>query len=112
MTATIWLVRHYWLVSMGISELVTGLNLAVAPLFSASLSGRNANFAFGPSIGFVPRENVLVRVGYNIAGFRDADFSANRSTTRGVFASMRMKLDDSTLRISRARRAATLKTAA
>jgi Na+/proline symporter len=39
---------------------------------------------------------VLLNVGYNIAGFRDPDFSASRSTTRGVYVLLRMKLDTST----------------
>jgi hypothetical protein len=55
-----------------------------------------ANFAVGPSIGFVPARNVLLNVGYNISGFRDPDFSAARSTTRGVYVVLRMKLDTST----------------
>ncbi len=55
-----------------------------------------ASFAFGPSIGFVPARNVLLNVGYNVTGFRDPDFSASRSTTRGVYVLLRMKLDTST----------------
>ena len=34
--------------------------------------------------------------GYNVKGYRDADFSATQMTTRGVFVSMRMKFDTST----------------
>jgi hypothetical protein len=41
-------------------------------------------------------KNVLMMVGYNIKGYRDADFSAANSTARGVFVSMRMKFDTST----------------
>lgn len=62
----------------------------------ANLSDRTASFAFGPSIGLVPAKNVLVNVGYNVTGFRDPDFSASRSTTRGVYVVLRMKLDTST----------------
>jgi fimbrial isopeptide formation D2 family protein len=59
-------------------------------------SDGTSNFAIGPSIGFVPAKNVLLNVGYNISGFRDPDFAASRSTTRGVYVVLRMKLDTST----------------
>lgn len=59
-------------------------------------SDGTSNFAIGPSIGFVPAKNVLLNLGYNISGFRDPDFSASRSTTRGVYVVLRMKLDTST----------------
>jgi fimbrial isopeptide formation D2 family protein len=62
----------------------------------ANLSDHTASFAFGPSIGLVPAKNVLVTLGYNVTGFRDPDFSASRSTTRGVYVTLRMKLDTST----------------
>jgi hypothetical protein len=61
-----------------------------------SPSDGTSNFALGPNIGFVPAKNVLLNVGYNISGFRDPDFSASRSTTRGVYATLRMKFDTST----------------
>ena len=35
-------------------------------------------------------------VGYNIAGFRDPDFSAARTTDKGFFATIRMKFDAGT----------------
>jgi len=60
-------------------------------------SDRTTSFAFGPSIGVVPAKNVLINLGYNVTGFRDPDFTANRSTARGVYVVMRMKFDTSTL---------------
>ena len=56
-----------------------------------------ANFSFGPSAGLVPARDLLLTIGYNIAGFRDRDFSAARSTARGVFATFKAKFDTSTL---------------
>ena len=38
-------------------------------------------------------EGVLVTVGYNIAGYRDRDFSDANSTNKGLFATLRMKFD-------------------
>jgi hypothetical protein len=78
---------------IGITDkLDAGLNANVR----YAASDGTASFAFGPSLGFVPAKNVLLNVGYNIAGFRDPDFSASRSTTRGVYVLLRMKLDTST----------------
>ncbi len=51
------------------------------------------SFAYGPTIGFVPVEGMLVTLGYNVEGFRDADFSAARNTDKGVFAAVRFKID-------------------
>ena len=61
-----------------------------------SPSDGTTQFSFGPSIGVVPAHNVLIMAGYNVKGYRDADFSATQMTTRGVFVSMRMKFDTST----------------
>ena len=51
------------------------------------------SFAYGPTIGFTPAQDVLVTLGYNVEGFRDGDFSAARNTDRGIFAAIRMKFD-------------------
>ncbi|WP_353228889.1 hypothetical protein [Novosphingobium sp.] len=54
------------------------------------------HYSIGPSIGFVPAKNVLMMIGYNLKGYHDADFSAANATTKGVFATLRMKFDTST----------------
>lgn len=59
-----------------------------------SLGGGSTSFAIGPEIGFVPAENMLLSVGYNLIGFRDPDFGAARSTERGLFAAIKMKFDE------------------
>jgi uncharacterized repeat protein (TIGR01451 family) len=59
-----------------------------------SLGGGATSFAIGPEIGFVPAENMLLSVGYNLVGFRDPDFGAARSTERGLFAAVKMKFDE------------------
>ena len=51
------------------------------------------DFAVGPYIGFVPTDNVLLTLGYNVSGFRDRDFEDARETRRGLFASIRAKFD-------------------
>ena len=57
------------------------------------LSNGLTAFSVGPNVGFVPAENALLTVGYNIAGFRDEDFSQARDTDKGLYASVRMKFD-------------------
>ncbi len=54
------------------------------------------SFAYGPQVGFSPTDDVLLTVGYNVEGFRDADFAGARSTEKGVYASIRMKFDTDT----------------
>jgi hypothetical protein len=39
---------------------------------------------------------MLLTLGYNIEGFRDADFAAARNTDEGVFAALRFKFDTDT----------------
>lgn len=51
------------------------------------------SFAIGPQIGFVPTNDVLFTVGYNVTGFQDRDFSAARSTDEGIYAGVRIKFD-------------------
>jgi uncharacterized repeat protein (TIGR01451 family) len=62
-----------------------------------SLSDGTTSYAVGPQIGIVPADNVMVVIGYNLTGFRDRDFAAARDTTKGVFATLRMKFDSGSL---------------
>ena len=62
----------------------------------ANLSDHSASFAFGPQIGISPTKDVLLTMGYNIKGFRDRDFAAARTTDKGFYATLRMKLDADT----------------
>jgi hypothetical protein len=60
-------------------------------------SDRTTAFAFGPAAGFSPAKDLLVTVGYNIAGFRDRDFSASRFTDKGLVAGIKLKFDAGSL---------------
>lgn len=61
-----------------------------------NLDDHTTKFAFGPQLGISPAKDVLLTLGYNVTGFRDRDFSAARSTDKGVFATLRMKVDADT----------------
>jgi len=63
----------------------------------ANLEDDVTDFSYGPTIGFVPVEGMLLTVGYNVEGFRDGDFSASRNTDKGVFAAIRLKFDLETI---------------
>lgn len=62
-----------------------------------SVSSGTTSFAVGPQIGVTVAKNVLLTAGYNVTGFRDRDFSDSRTTSRGMFAAIRMKFDASLL---------------
>lgn len=59
----------------------------------ANLSDGTTSYAFGPQVGISPATNTLLTVGYNVKGFRDADFEAARHTHEGIYASVRIKFD-------------------
>ena len=44
------------------------------------------DYVAGISVGFNPKENIWVELGYNIEGFSDADFDNNNHTSEGVYA--------------------------
>ncbi|WP_242187399.1 DUF11 domain-containing protein [Sphingomonas sp. CARO-RG-8B-R24-01] len=50
-------------------------------------------FSGGPAAGVSPAQNVWISVGYNIAGYRDRDFEADRYTRSGFYVTARLKFD-------------------
>lgn len=72
-------------------------DLGLAGTLRANLNERTASYAIGPQIGFVPAKDVILSVGYNIAGFHDPDFAAARSTNKGPYVSLRLKFDETIL---------------
>lgn len=75
---------------IGLSE---NVEIGAQGTLRANLDDKVTNFSFGPHVGFVPAKGMLLTVGYNVTGFRDPDFSAQRDTDRGFYASVRMKID-------------------
>jgi hypothetical protein len=66
---------------------------------SALVSGnlQSVQYAFGPEIGYVLKNNLRFGIGYNIFGFRDRDLGAEDYTSRGAFLALRMKFDETLL---------------
>ena len=44
-------------------------------------------------MGFSPVTNLWLGVGYNLAGFRDRDFTSAKATAKGFYLYLRMKAD-------------------
>lgn len=78
---------------IGITE---RFDIGVSGTFRANLEDEVYSFSYGPQVGFVPADNVLLTVGYNVDGFRDGDFAAARNSQKGVYAAIRMKFDADT----------------
>lgn len=55
-------------------------------------------YSYGPSLGFAPADNIWMTLGYNFAGFEDADFTAAEQSRKGVYMKLRLKFDEHTLR--------------
>ena len=49
--------------------------------------------SYGASVGFSPVTNLWLGVGYNLAGFRDRDFTSANATAKGWYLYLRMKAD-------------------
>ncbi len=55
-------------------------------------------YSFGPSVGYNVMQNAWISVGYNLAGFKDRDFSAANYTAQGTFVQFRFKFDQNTVK--------------
>jgi hypothetical protein len=56
------------------------------------------DYSVGFDVGTTLAKNIWVSLGYNVAGFRDDDFSASRHTAQGPYLKIRIKADQDTFR--------------
>lgn len=77
----------------GIGE---NIEIGTVGTLRANLEDELLSYAFGPQVGLVPVDGILLTVGYNIAGFTDEDFADARNTRQGVFAAVKAKFDANT----------------
>jgi hypothetical protein len=91
----------------GVTQLVGGevrhdvtkkLDLGLHGAWTSGDASGTDNWSFGPSIGYTPKENVWVSVGWNVSGFEDEDFEAARYTQQGPYIKLRAKFDQDTLK--------------
>jgi hypothetical protein len=61
------------------------------------VSGNSFAFSGGPSVGIRPFDNGWLQVGWNLIGFHDRDFEADRYTRSGPYVTMRFKFDQLSL---------------
>jgi hypothetical protein len=54
--------------------------------------------SYGPSIGYSPKKDVWISIGYNIAGYNDPDTDGSHYTRQGAYLTARVKFDASTVR--------------
>lgn len=59
----------------------------------ANLSDDVVQWSAGPQVGVVPTDGMLLTLGYNLTGFHDRDFVASRNLDRGLYVSIRAKID-------------------
>ncbi|MEM6947000.1 MAG: hypothetical protein AAF486_02805 [Pseudomonadota bacterium] len=48
-------------------------------------------YAFGPSVGLSPKDDLWISVGYNVVGFSDRDFEAAEYADQGIYVKLRLK---------------------
>ena len=56
-------------------------------------TGETTSYAYGPSIGVSPAENIWISVGYNVEGYNDDDFEAAEYSRDGLYIKLRLKFD-------------------
>jgi hypothetical protein len=59
-------------------------------------NARSTAYSVGPQIVFAPAENTNIVLGYNLAGFADRDFEEARFSRGGIYATVRIKFDQTT----------------
>ena len=71
-----------------------GLHLAALHSWESDVM----DYSVGLDVGVSFAKNIWVSLGYNFAGFRDADFSASRHTAQGPYLQIRIKADQDTFK--------------
>jgi hypothetical protein len=79
-------------------DLSQHVGIGVAGTARIGTNARARAWGGGPQIIVAPVENANIVIGYNIAGFRDRDFEESRYTRSGVYATFRLKFDQTSFR--------------
>ena len=74
------------------------IDLGIHATYTSGEASKTAEWAIGPSIGYSPRQNVWISLGWNVEGFEDGDFQAAEYTRDGPFIKFRAKFDQDTVR--------------
>ncbi|MEK6541694.1 MAG: hypothetical protein AABZ45_06200 [Pseudomonadota bacterium] len=60
-------------------------------------NARTTAWSVGPQVVISPMDNANIIIGYNFGGFSDRDFEANRYSRSGIYATFRLKFDQTSL---------------
>jgi len=78
-------------------DLSERLDLGLSAAWMHTSQTGTSEYAIGPSVGFSPKEDIWVSVGYNLRGFTDEDFQAAEYTRDGIYFRFRLKFDEDTV---------------
>jgi len=65
-----------------------------------SWSAGAQRYGVGASLGYLLMDNAWIVVGYNLLGFGDRDFSGSSYRAQGPYVTLRMKIDQDTLKLN------------
>ncbi|MDP1027356.1 hypothetical protein Q5H91_09035 [Sphingomonas sp. KR1UV-12] len=85
-------------------DIAPSLDIGVQASAQHAWSRHALKFSVGPMLGVSPAKNLWFSVGYNISGYRDRDFSAERQTRAGPYVTLRLKFDQTLFGVGRAGR--------
>lgn len=77
-------------------DLTKRVDIGFQTTWSHNDATETAQWSYGPSIGFSPKDNIWVSLGWNVAGFEDDDFEAARFKEEGPYIKLRAKFDQNT----------------
>jgi hypothetical protein len=78
-------------------DLGSRADIGIAGTVQHAWSQKAVSFSGGPSIGVSPARDLWVTAGFNILGYRDRDFEADRYTRAGPYLTARFKFDQHSL---------------
>lgn len=59
------------------------------------------DYGMGASVGYKLMDNMWLSLGYNVRGLNDRDFTAAAYRARGLFITLRMKVDQDTFGLNK-----------
>ncbi len=74
------------------------VGIGVAANARLGTNARTTAWSVGPQIVVTPMPNANLVIGYNFNGFRDRDFEESRFSRSGIYATFRLKFDQTSLR--------------
>ena len=80
-------------VRLDLSQLI---GVGIAGNVRLGTGARSTAYSGGPQLILTPFDNANLVIGYNFAGYRDRDFEEARYSRSGIYATLRLKVDQTT----------------